>query len=101
MGAGDADVPGNAERASTKIAVEIAASEGVDPTELTPRLGEVVDPDAIDALFAGGGIDGELAFTYCDHRVVVRGGDEITVDVRPTATRGDAEASAGTTTDVD
>ncbi len=100
MGTGDAYVRGDAERASTRIAVEVAASLGVEPTELTPRLGDVVDPDAIDALFVEDGIDGTLEFTYCGHRVVVRGGDGVDVTARRLHDRGDAGASAGRT-DVD
>lgn len=99
MRTGDAEASGDVERVSTKIAREVAALEGVDPTSLTPRLGEVIDPDAVDALFTDGDVDGHLVFTYCGHRVLVRNGRSVTVepgaDSRPEAGRSDIGTRSG------
>ena len=55
----------------------VAHREGVDPTELPP-LYDVVDPDALEALFAprsGGRPTGvrEVSLSYCGYDVVIRG----------------------------
>lgn len=68
---------------SVSVAVEVAAREGVDPTELTPPLHDVVDPDALDALFAGPESPDQamvVEFDYRGHHIEVRG--DGTVDVR-------------------
>lgn len=99
METGDARAAGEAERVSTRIAREVAAREGVDPTSLTPRLGEVVDPDAIDALFTTGGVDGRLEFSYCGYRVAVR--SEGGVSVEPEHGSAGGRSDAGTRSGVD
>ncbi|WP_049986492.1 HalOD1 output domain-containing protein [Halobellus rufus] len=49
----------------------VAAAEGVPPMELTP-LGEVVDTDAIEALFARPTPTGlEVRFEYEGHTVLI------------------------------
>ena len=101
MNTGDELGSDNPEYVSTKIAREVAAKKGVDPTFLTPRLGEVIDPDAIDALFGRDGMEGRLEFTYCGHRVIVQGDNGVSVSVRRQPGPGDVNASAGATSDVD
>lgn len=44
---------GDSETLSTAVITAVAEHEGVDPTELDSRLYEVIDPDALDALFSG------------------------------------------------
>jgi hypothetical protein len=75
--------------ASIRVVREVAAREGVDPTDLEPPLHEVVDPDALDALFRPRDDASEHAttveFTYRGHRVRVHGPG--TVDVNAPADR--------------
>lgn len=67
-----------------EVVTEVADHHGVAPADLEPPLHEVVDPDALEALFSDS-IDGStrenvsVEFTYCGHRVLVDGG---TVHVR-------------------
>lgn len=66
-----------------EIVTEVAAQHGVDPIDLEPPLDDIVDTDALEALFSDS-LDGTtretvaVEFTYCGHRVVV---DEGTVHV--------------------
>jgi hypothetical protein len=59
----------------------VADHEGVDPTELTPPLAEVVDPDALDRLLGSANPreDVTVEFTYRGHDVVVSADGEVTV----------------------
>lgn len=54
----------------------VARERDVDPTALTPPLGSVVDPDAIDAL-ASADAPVTVQFTYGGCRVTVTG-DRVT-----------------------
>jgi hypothetical protein len=73
------------ERPSEAVVPAIAETRGCDPTELPP-LNDVLDPDALNDLFAdtaGGHYrrDGHLTFEYTDCRVVVLGGEKVRVEV--------------------
>ncbi|NUB91121.1 hypothetical protein HT576_08815 [Haloterrigena sp. SYSU A121-1] len=59
----------------------VAEAEGIDPVNLPP-LYNVVDPEALNALFTSdsGGVS-SVEFEYAGYSVVVRG--EGTVEVRP------------------
>lgn len=64
-----------------RVVEVVAAEKGVDPTDLPP-LHDVVDADALDALFDPGRIDAgragrgyELRFPYAGLEVRVRDGD--------------------------
>ncbi|MFC6974156.1 HalOD1 output domain-containing protein [Halomicroarcula sp. GCM10025709] len=75
----------------------VARYEGVDPASLTPPLFDVVDPDALDALFADRyvGTPGlRCAFTYRGHRVEVESSGSVTV--RDYAAEPGAAGSADT-----
>jgi hypothetical protein len=70
---------------STRIVRAVAAAEGVDPAELSPPLYDVVDTDAVDALFASGGsqpppVGTRVSFTYNGYRVRVEGDGEVSVE---------------------
>lgn len=59
----------------------IAAAEQVDPTALEPPLGEVIDVEAADELFAGPQRDsGRLVFRYHGYRVTVESDGQVSVD---------------------
>jgi hypothetical protein len=49
----------------------VAAVEGTPPTELTPPLYDVVDPDALEKVFAGKASLGKVVFNYHNYEVSV------------------------------
>lgn len=81
---------------SEQVVAVVAAVTDADPTETEP-LYRSLDPDSLDALFAGvrsDGCDGRVAFTFAGCDVVVRS-DE-TVAVTPP---GETEPAWDTATD--
>lgn len=62
------------EPATMRIVRAVARARDVDPTALTPPLGTVVDPDALEAV-AGADADVAVQFTYAGCRVTVTDGD--------------------------
>lgn len=72
------------EEPSRTIVHRIADLEGVDPTELTPPLYSVIDPDALDSLFHSPTIgesqtSGHVRFTYCSYEVHVRSDGRVSI----------------------
>ena len=65
------------EDVSTAVVRAVANLTGRDPLSVTP-LSEVVDPDALDALF-GGGTDARVTFRLDGCAVTVRADDRIEV----------------------
>ncbi|WP_262175461.1 HalOD1 output domain-containing protein [Haloarcula laminariae] len=55
-GFNDKHVP-ESEALSHAVVVAVAEENGVDPLDLDERLYDCIDPDALDALFTGGGQD--------------------------------------------
>ena len=49
----------------------VAAAEGTPPTELTPPLYDVIDPEALDKVFAGKASLGKLVFNYNSYEINV------------------------------
>jgi hypothetical protein len=82
------------ESLTAEVLAAVAEREGVEPIDLEPPLHDVVDPDALEALFADA-IDGtaredvSVEFTYRGHRVLVDGG---TVHVLEADAQRDAPA---------
>lgn len=72
--------------ASQAVIEAVAAHEGVEPTELTPLLYEVVDCDALDALFNGRPKPAAgwptVKFTYRGYSILVAGPEDIQVQPR-------------------
>lgn len=67
-------------QASTTVVTAIAAAEDVDPTELDVTLYDVIDPDALDALFEQpGNEDLVVEFGVGEYTVTVRGSDHVLV----------------------
>lgn len=64
---------------SERVLTAVAGREGVDPLDLQPRLYDVIDPDALDALFHVDGASGSVAFTFGDSRVTVYSDGDIDV----------------------
>ncbi|WP_424004915.1 HalOD1 output domain-containing protein (plasmid) [Haloarcula salina] len=56
---------------SEAVVEAVADAENVSPWELAPPLAYVVDPDALDSLFARPETDGVVRFRYCGYTVSV------------------------------
>jgi hypothetical protein len=67
--------------ASVTVVRAVAQARGVEPTELSDRLNDVLDPDALDRLFPGPPVEGTVAFPLEGCTVTVRG--DATVVVSP------------------
>lgn len=71
----------------SQLVVEaVADAEGVDPLELSSPLYEVIDPDALDQVFAvtstDGRRDGQVTLSYNGYEVTVCGDGYVTVEER-------------------
>lgn len=91
MTEGDGDsVDTSCRRSPSRTVIEaVAEAEGIPPEELRPptyaSLHDVVDPEALDALFAprSNGTTrpgGEITFPFCGYRVTVEADGSITLD---------------------
>ncbi|RKD97935.1 HalOD1 output domain-containing protein [Halopiger aswanensis] len=87
--------PDGDEPLSVRVAREIAAHDGVDPTELSPPLYHSLDTAALDALFEpkrrGGSRHGRITFAYNEKRVTVHDDGEITVEQSGTDPETDSQ----------
>lgn len=54
-----------------RILEAVAEREGTSPVEFDTPLWDVVDPDALEALFRSEDAAGRVSFTYLGHRVHV------------------------------
>jgi hypothetical protein len=61
---------GTVDEVSRRVVESVADAAGTGPTAL-PSLTDVVDPDALDALFAGDRANGRVTFRYAGYRVTV------------------------------
>ncbi|RBI60947.1 hypothetical protein DMJ13_14495 [halophilic archaeon] len=66
----------NGDRLSIAVIEAVAEFEGTRPTDVRPVLYELVDPDALDALFGPTSCgtpqaEGHVAFDYGEHEVTV------------------------------
>jgi len=63
--------------------MKLAEARGIPGSELTPRLYEILDPDALERLVASmSDDDGKVVFSYEDYRVTVLSSGEITIQER-------------------
>lgn len=71
------------ENVSNEVVEMVAKIEGVDAHELLPPLYEVIDPEALDQLFAStptaGGMEGQVSFSYKGYEVTVCGDGYVSV----------------------
>lgn len=71
---------------SRTVVEAVAEAKGIDPLELTPPLYEVIDPDALDQVFAAsqtnGRMNGQVTFSYNEYEVTVCGDGYISVKER-------------------
>lgn len=69
------------EPASTLVIESVARELGVDPTDLPEQLYSVLDPDALDSLFAGRpNAEGVVKFSYCGFDVAVTADGDVTLE---------------------
>lgn len=64
------------------IVIESVARElDVDPTDLPEQLYSVLDPDALDSVFAGrANEEGVVMFSYCGYDVTVTADGDVTLE---------------------
>ena len=66
------------------IVEAVAEAEGVSPIELTPPLYDVIDPEALDQIFAvtptQARMAGQVTFSYTGYEVTVSGDGYISID---------------------
>jgi len=65
---------------SEQIIREVAAEEGVDPVELTPPLFEVIEPDALDALYTNSDARPEITFTWQGYTISTDSEGRVSID---------------------
>lgn len=65
------------ESVAMRVLDEVAEARGVDPIALTPPLGSVLDPDALDALVARDSEQVAVEFSYAGCHVAVTGDDVV------------------------
>ncbi|AHG04822.1 chemotaxis protein CheY [Halobacterium sp. DL1] len=87
-----------AESTSMAVVRAVAAREDVDPVELAPPLADVVDTDAVDALFASqsGPASGEvdsLTLTYRGYAITVDGSGQVDLEEQSAQQSGDQTIS--------
>lgn len=81
---GDADARSATPPVTVAIVEAVAAREGVDETTLPP-LGDVIDPDALNALFLDG-VDTTrrrrptVSFRYCGYEITIGEDRAITLE---------------------
>lgn len=63
---------------SQAIVQAVADAEDIHPLEIEPPLCKVIDPDALDALFEGGGSASEVELIYDGYQITVRGSSDVT-----------------------
>jgi hypothetical protein len=69
---------------SLRVVRSVAEAEGVDPTDIEPVLAEVVDPQALDALFDGReGTTGHVYFGFKGYDVTVRSDGTVEISESP------------------
>ncbi|TYL35934.1 hypothetical protein CV102_24985 [Natronococcus pandeyae] len=71
---------------SYRVVEAVAQKEGISPSELSPPLFSVVDPDALDALVQED-VDSntrqvEVEFTYLDYVVQIRNGPTVSISAQ-------------------
>ena len=69
---------------TNEVVEKVAEAEDVGPLELTPPLYEVIDPDALDKLFASmptaDRMEGQVTFSYNGYEVTVWSDSSVSVE---------------------
>lgn len=53
-----------------RVIEAVGSAVGIDETEITTPLSDVIDPEALDALFDNG-TSGQVSFQFADHSITV------------------------------
>lgn len=70
-----------------RIVEAVSNAANVDPTELSPPLGSVIDPEALDTVMsADTSANLTVEFEYAGYRITARSGGELSVE-RPDGPR--------------
>ena len=69
----------NTHPVSERVLDAVAREEGTCPLEFDQRLNNVVDPDALNALFQGASSDGTLEFSFRGYQILVHADGRITL----------------------
>ena len=77
---GATELWGDTSSASERVLDAVATEEGCSPLDFDRPLNDVIDPDALDAIFREDAPTASVAFPYLGYRVVVRGDGQVTVD---------------------
>lgn len=94
---------GDDETVSTAVVHAVSAVDGRDPCSI-PLLSEVVDPDALDLLFAPTftgkpRAGGRISFVYNDCRVTIHNDEYLTIEPLKSHPRGGVDDRAPSETD--
>lgn len=70
---------------SCKILTKIAQREGDHPAELSPRLAEAIDPEALNQLCCADAIENgreptHIGFCYHGYHISITDGEELSID---------------------
>ncbi|NGM70443.1 hypothetical protein G6M89_15780 [Natronolimnobius sp. AArcel1] len=82
---------------SYQVVEAVAQKEGVSPSELSPPLFHVVDPEALDALAQPDGDSStpvEITFHYREYVVRVESGPEVSISVEDSTVSVDSSQTA-------
>jgi hypothetical protein len=67
------------ESISHTVVMAVAEATDANPLTLDPKLSEIIDPDALNRLFSGREVNGEVAFTMGECRVRVQADGRVVV----------------------
>lgn len=66
---------------SHEVIEAVAEERGTEPEDLPETLNDVVDPDALDALFAGqNSRSGMVTFRFCEYTVTVTADGDVSLE---------------------
>ncbi|GAB3706544.1 HalOD1 output domain-containing protein [Halorubrum pallidum] len=74
----------HADNVTYEVVKRVSEVEDVDPLEVTPPLNEVIDPDALESLFAKDRGLGKVIFNYAGYEVSVFSDGYVSVKSRDT-----------------
>lgn len=74
-----------ADSVAETVLMTVADKEGITPTQLEPSLYDVIDPDALNALFAptetgNSRAAGYVVFAYCGYEITISSDGSVRVD---------------------
>lgn len=72
-------MPKNTASVSSAVVEAVAETSNTPPCDLPEQLHDVVDPDALDQLFAGKETEGHIQFEFCGYLVTVESEGAVTV----------------------